>query len=57
MTITAITQELVAEIHLSYPTLNALNLSDNEICEIENLGVLSNKIVQAPLDGVCPVPQ
>jgi 2-keto-4-pentenoate hydratase/2-oxohepta-3-ene-1,7-dioic acid hydratase in catechol pathway len=26
-------------------------------CEIENLGVLSNKIVQAPLDGVCPVPQ
>ena len=42
MTITAITQELVAEIHLSYPTLNALNLSDNEICEIENLGPLQH---------------
>lgn len=26
-------------------------------CEIENLGVLSNKIIQAPLDGTCPAPQ
>ena len=26
-------------------------------CEIENLGTLCNKIVQAPLDGTCPPPQ
>ena len=37
MTIKEITEELVAEISTSYPTLNALNLSSNEICEIQNL--------------------
>ena len=25
-------------------------------CEIENLGVLRNTIVQAPVDGICPNP-
>ena len=40
MTIKVITEELVAEISRSYPTLNALNLSSNEICEIQNLSPL-----------------
>ena len=41
MPIKRISEELVSEIVINYPELRALNLSNNEIVEIQNLSPLS----------------